>query len=267
MSSTPSLCTPWADAADVCAPCAEMEEATLTPWLDMASSVLFELTGRRWPGLCSETVYPSAEACMAWVRRNGHAYARPRGLPREFPLPGYPVVSITEVLIDGVAVDPARYRVDDQRWLVYMPESTIAERQGWPLTQSVKAAAGEENTWSVEYVFGSLPPSGGTEVAAALGCQLALSCDPDAEGECRLPQRVTSITRQGISMAILDPLTLFQDGLTGLPEVDLWVSAMNRGAKQRTAQIWIPGRASKVRRQASPLATVPPDVLVDGGSP
>lgn len=248
MSSALGVCMPWAVAADVCAPCDGMLEADLTPWLAVASTVLFELTGRRWPGECTETVYPNAEECLRWRLPRGFPYSRGRGFPREFPLPGQPVTEIIEVLIDGVPVDPARYRVDDQRWLVYIPESPTAARQGWPLRQSVKAPHDTEGTWSVEYAYGIGPPPGGAEMAAALGCQLALSCTPDADTECRLPQRVTSITRQGVTMAILDPLTLFQDGLTGLSEVDLWIQAVTRGANRRAAQIWIPGRAARVRR-------------------
>lgn len=241
------VCEPWATAEDVCAPCDELDIDLLTRWMDVASSVLYSLTGYRWSGECSDLVYPTSEECLSWLgmtRRSGLLGRRER---RSIKLPGYPVVEITEVFIDGVALDPDRYRVDDQQFLVYQPESLNSGDQNWPVFNDVRLPPGSVDTWSVEYVFGVAPPPGGKESAAALGCELAKSCSADAE-DCRLPERVTSITRQGVTMAILDPLTLFQDGLTGLPEVDLWVAAMNRGNARRPAQVWVPGQRRKVRR-------------------
>lgn len=244
-----ALCTQWATTADVCAPCDDLDSTLLDAWLEAASVILFGLTGSRWPGECVDTIHPTGAECMAWMgayRPGGYL----RGRPREFRLPGYPVIGIDSVTIDGEVLDPARYRVDDYRWLVYVPESTTATRQGWPNQNDVKLDAGEVGTWSIVYAYGTMPPPGGKEAAAALGCELAKSCT-EGEGECRLPQRVTSITRQGVSMAILDPLTLFQDGLTGLPEVDLWVSAMNLARSRRPSTLIVPGRRVSVRRRGA----------------
>ena len=58
---------------------------------------------------------------------------------------------------------------------------------------------------------------------------------------------MTSITRQGISLAVLDPLTLFVDGLTGLPEVDLWVQSVRLGRARRSASLMVPGRRTMTR--------------------
>lgn len=219
------LCALWAVPDDVCGP-TELDGELLARWLGVASSNLYNLTGRQWPGECTDTWYPAAGDCAPLVRRGVPAK---RTNADRLGLPGYPVVGIEEVVIDGVAVDPARYRVEDYRWLVWVPEDGGA--RSWPRAEG----------WSVTYQFGTGPPPGGRQAAAALGFQLALSCDPDA-GECRLPQRVQSITRQGISMAILDPLTLFPDGMTGLPEVDTWVAAVRLGAARRPGLLWIPGR-------------------------
>lgn len=212
--------------------------------LDVSSLVLYELTGRRWPGECQEVVYPTGRECMDWLA--GRYSPKRRG----FKLPGYPVTSIEEVVIDGETVDPDLYRVDDQRWLIYIPPVpySAGDRQNWPTVNNERLALGSDGTWSIDYFYGNGPPPGGREMAASLGCELAKSCSSDSEGECRLPQRVTSIARQGVSMAILDPLTLFSDGLTGLPEVDMWVAAMNLGVKRRPAALVVPGRRPAVWR-------------------
>ena len=130
-----------------------------------------------------------------------------------------------------------------------MPESDSAERQGWPCCTRLDLADTEEDTWSITYTYGQNPPIGGIRAAAVLACELTLAFQPETVNQCRLPKRVTSITRQGVSMAILDPLTLFADGLTGLSEVDLWVSSVAVGAKRRRASVIVPGQpAHGIRR-------------------
>ncbi len=250
-----ATCSSWATDEDTCPDCAEADVDTLDQWFDVSSLVLYELTGRRWPGECSEVVYPTGEECLSWLG----VHPRKR---RGIRLPGYPVTSVDEVVIDGEFVSPDRYRVDDGRWLIYIPPVPYVsgDRQNWPIRNYEHLALGSVGTWSVEYSFGNRPPPGGREMAVSLGCELAKSCASD--GDCRLPQRVTSITRQGVSMAILDPLTLFSDGLTGLPEVDMWVAAMNLGVKRRPAALVVPGRRRSVSRRGS---TGDLEVILYGG--
>lgn len=226
--------------------------AMLDAGLQVASDVLFQLTGRAWPGVCSATVRPCMDRpAVPWSVRGtgvsgcntlGHCAC---GGLSEILLPGRPIVSVTQVKIDGEVIAAARYRVDDFRSLVYLPESDSAERQGWPCCQRLDLADSETDTWSVAYTFGSAPPVGGVMAAKALGCELALAMSPETVGLCRLPKRITSITRQGVSLAILDPLTLFSDGLTGIPEVDLWVSSIRVGRARRPSGVVVPGRPGR----------------------
>lgn len=242
-----STCEPWATVADVGAPCNtyETDMAALEDALVIASDVLYNLTGRQWPGECETTVRPCGyrrpDSCGCLHSRTCNC-ARPRDLT----LPG-PVVSVEAVKIDGVTLDPARYRVDDHKHLVYLPESDSAERQGWPCCQRLDLPDTEDDTWSVTYVFGGAPPPGGTSAAASLGCQLALAATGNSA--CKLPKRVTSLVRQGTTVAVLDPLTLFKDGMTGLADVDLWVTSVMLGAKRRRASVWRPDLSTKVLRR------------------
>jgi len=262
---TTLACQPWASLVDVCAPCNEMDSTLLEQSLAWASDILYDLTGRQWGGECPDTVWPGTDSCAA----PGYL---PRSRRRGVKLPGYPVVGVDSVTIDGVEVNPARYRVEDRRWLVYLPAAGET-RGGWPSGQASGVVDGQPGTWSVTYRFGLAPPVGGRLAAAALGCQLALSCSPDSEGECRLPQRVTSITRQGISLAVLDPLTLFVDGLTGLPEVDLWVQSVRLGRARRSASLMVPGRRAVARHGTDPYGSLDggypsqPPTGYDGGTP
>lgn len=244
-------CSPWAELGDVCSPCNtyEFDTTVLEQAMQAASDVLYNLTGRRWPGECQETLRPCGYGTSRshWCGCND---SRSCGCARlsQIKLPGYPVTSVQLVKIDGTPVNSARYRLDDHRMLTYLSESDSAERRGWPCCQRLDRADSEDDTWSVTYTFGSAPPVGGVQAAATLACQLALACDPSTVNDCRLPKRVTSITRQGVTLAVLDPLTLFRDGLTGLADVDLWVQSVLRGDKTRRATVHVPGRGQTHRR-------------------
>lgn len=66
----------------------------------------------------------------------------------------------------------------------------------------------------------TLPPS--TEYLIAwLANQLMLQQSGRA---CELPQRVTSVSRQGVSWSFVDPMDFLDKGLTGIGQVDTWVS-------------------------------------------
>lgn len=244
------VCAPWADIADACAPCDEydFDPGAIEDGIAFASEVLFNLTGRRWSGICTTTVRPTACGCTAYSglwRAGGVCGCGCSGVS-EIILPSYPVVDILDVRIDGLPVDAARYRVDDRQRLVFQPDLDDSDgRRGWPCCQRLSRPEGEEGTWSITYSHGQDPPLGGVRAAASLGCQLALSClpadDPHAK-QCRLPKRVTSITRQQVTLAIIDPLSLFKDGLTGLPEVDLWVQSVMLGDQRRRGRASVPGR-------------------------
>lgn len=246
------LCSPWATVDDVCDP-GDIDTELLDTWLDVASSNLFELTGRRWTGECTDTWYPTGADCFERMRTP--IYGRTHA--DRIRLPGYPVVEVEQVVIDGEAVSDERYRIEDSRWLVWIPdEDTPGAVRSWPRVEG----------WYITYVYGTLPPPGGREAAAALGQQLALSCSPTGDGECRLPERVTSITRQGLTMAILDPLTLFSEGRTGLVEVDMWIEAQRLGVARRPAGLVVPGRKPAGHRRDTLPPSVPlADVILYGG--
>ncbi len=82
----------------------------------------------------------------------------------------------------------------------------------------------EPGTWSVTYTRGVPPPPGSAKLVGLLAQEFLAACNG---GKCRLPRRVRSVTRQGVTMDMVDPTDVYATGKTGIPEIDLWLSAVN----------------------------------------
>lgn len=219
-------CVQWIAAEDVAAVCPadSTAEAAYDDAARAASDVLFELSGRQFPGECERTVRPcEAQRCpptdpcgCCWVSR--------------ILLAGYPVIQVSEVLIDGETVDPSGYRLDAHRWLVRMPDAD-GLRVAWPGCQRLDLDDTEPDTFAVTYTWGATVPLLGQQAAAELACQLAAVA---SGGECDLPAGTTKVTRQGITV----DLDKFGAALVGLPLTSLFLATYNpSGLRRRPALV------------------------------
>lgn len=243
-------CTAWLTGDDVaeCCAAASAEVGTATVLLDdaadVASQLLYELSGRRWSGLCSrEGVRPCHSNCGCGVQilSRGHIVnandfwactGRSCGC-RELSrvkLAGY-VREVTQVKIDGVVLDDSIYRVDEHKWL------TRVDGSRWPACAHADLPDTEEGTFSISYTYGKTPPLAGIEAAKQLACQVFMRCSNSGDGaDCQIPDGVVRITRQGITMERAffgrDPKT--GKWYTGLSAVDLFLNTYNpRGLARR----------------------------------
>jgi len=76
----------------------------------------------------------------------------------------------------------------------------------------------------VEYLIKPNLPAGAERVTKKLATEFYKSLQG---GTCALPDRITTVTRQGLSWTILDPQDFLQRGLTGMGPVDQWISGAN----------------------------------------
>jgi hypothetical protein len=138
-------------------------------------------------------------------------------------LPG-PVASIEEVRIDGTALDPINYRVDNHSLLVRL------DGAGWPPCQDMSGdSTADEGTWQVTYLQGVEVPMGGQVAAGLLACELLKAATGDRS--CQLPQRVQTISRQGVTVTMLDSFDDLEKGRTGIWSVDSWVASVTKPLK------------------------------------
>jgi hypothetical protein len=143
-------------------------------------------------------------------------------------LPG-PVGEVTEVLIDGAALDSSLYRVDNGDELIRL------DGEPWPTLQDMLLAPTEAGTFAVTYLKG-VPVDGlGARAAGILACEFGRAL---SGLNCALPTSVTSITRQGVSMTL--EAGAFPGGVTGIREVDVYIERWNPGHLRAPVKIWSP---------------------------
>lgn len=229
----------------------------------VATELVWRLSARRF-GICDITVRPCKRSCnqgvSAWPPPWGTSFVPvlsggqwtnttcggcKSGCScdelQEVVLPG-PVDYVTEVRVDGAVLPATAYQVHDHRLLVR------TDGGEWPSCQDLTAAPDEPGAFAVTYGQGIPVPPGGQYAAGIYACELLASC---TGGTCRLPKRVQTVTRQGVTMAFLDPLDFLDKGLTGIPEVDQWISAVNPDKLRSPSRVYSPDSVP-VRTVTSP---------------
>ena len=262
------LCAPWLDEVTICEPPGATADQ-IARATEVASELMFAASGRKFTGLCTDTVRP----CPPGAGSQWLAYPDALALPaRPLPGPGWynglscgcagdwigcgcqghpavalphtPVVAVTEIMVDGAALpDPVSDHVViiDSKWLLRR------DSQPWPCCQNLAEPATEPGTWSITYTYGTAVPAAGVLAAEVLACELLLGWTSDPG--CRLPKRLTNITREGITATFLDSFQFLNDGRFGIYEIDTFLAAVNPDGLQRSARIIDPyKRASRPRR-------------------
>lgn len=202
----------------------------------MATGLLWNWTGRVF-GLCDLTVRP----CRTKVTRQG--YTGTGWYPLRFNggwltlgcgvcgdrcaceytesvrLP-YPTESVEEVRENGQVLSPSSYSLEEGRFLVR------TDGGKWPARQNLNEPPGSPRTWEVDLRYGIEVPEGGQVAAGLLAVEVvkALTSDPT----CSLPQRIQSVTRQGVTIAVMDDFESLADGKTGIWLVDSWMASVNK---------------------------------------
>lgn len=236
----------WQISMDDCPDWGSYEDQVKASALEFASLTLWAATGRRF-GLCDVTVRPygigsmGCPGAIGWIAddlsrwvpyelsngvfRSNASWPAPRC---EVWLPGR-VDSVTEVWQDGVLVDPSAYRVDDWSWLVRTDGGC------WPTSVDM---GDDTNVFQVRYMQGTPVPGPLLDAAATLACEWAKGRVGDKT--CRLPTRVTSISRQGVSMTALDTDSLTKRNFTGITEVDQVIFALNPKGLEAASRVYSP---------------------------
>jgi hypothetical protein len=243
------LCSAWATPDDVPETYrGNVSDAQWIMWLMFASETMFRLSGQQWSGGgCTYTaelrgappepgsgawpyyrtwgLSPSGPAYWWWNSFLGFAwfpqFAGPVSSVYAIKLPHDEITEVTAVLINGEPF--SSWQLVRGSWL----ERTDGDRWGK-----------STDTTLVTYGYGVAAPAGGVNAVVQLAVEIMKWQTQD--NSCRLPKRVTSITRQGVSLAVIDPMRFLDKGRTGVYEIDLWLAAVNPQGRQRRGRVWSP---------------------------
>lgn len=204
---------------------------------------LCEVTARPCGRRCSDnagfTYWPVLTGAGEWINITCGCADQACGCcsVSDIPLEG-PVDSIVEVLIDGVVVAPAAYRLDNGYRL------TKVSGDPWPMCQDLSKPGTEVGTFQIRYMRGVPVPVAGQYALAALAAELKLAC---LDEDCRLPARVREISRQGVTMQLVNDVDFLKSGLYGLPEVDMWLMSVNPNGQRSQSAVWSPDLQPRMR--------------------
>lgn len=245
-----------------CDPLSTAAMAVTGDAVTMATEVLWQLSGQRF-GLCEVTLRPCREECSDgygtlddWWSGIGMSPFLSGGGPRPWWSDGVwfnvcggctggcsctsleqallpaPTREVVDVRLDGIVMDPSRYRVDENRRLVRTDGGV------WPMCQDMSKSDDQPGTWSVTITVGEDVPVLGRRAVADLAAEFAKDC---AGEECQVPYDVTALVRQGVSLNFGNPNSERVDPLVrmlGLRIVRLFLATYNPNRLQRRGKAY-----------------------------
>lgn len=237
---------------------------------ETASQLLWAMSGRKFSGVTTVT-----ERYTCVLRRNRM---------------GESTKTTEAVLFGGIVynIPSGEFDFDEQSSLSVdgiSPESRIKLRGG-PVTKviAVRSRTGEildpsyyylvdhstiqisaGAAWTpcnteVTYQYGAAPPTSGKMAARTLAIEFAKLWSDDET--CALPQRVTSISRQGVNYTILDQQDFIAELRTGLYNVDLFLKSTNPDGARRRSRVFSVD-TPKARRYTPKPAVFTANALTD----
>lgn len=212
--------------------------------VQVASNLLWAMSGRKYTGVTTVTerytctlrnnrMGPSDRTNSA-VLFGGDVYNIPSGDYDEYSelvadglspdarikLRGRPVTKVHTLRNKtGTILDPSSYYLVDH--------STLHIRAGTPWTPC---------NVEITYSYGIPVPVAGKMAARKLAIEFARLWGGDES--CELPQRVTSVSRQGVSYTILDNQEFIDELRTGVYEIDLFLKTVNPDNARRKAKVF-----------------------------
>jgi hypothetical protein len=237
--------------------------------VDMATDYLWNWTDRMF-GICEVSVRPCRGNCAGANRLFGSTWSSGKLLPTliggswynlgcgtcgtddcscpamsSLKLPG-PVSSIVEVRQDGLLVPATSYRVDNGYYLVRL------DGWAWPTCQNMTMdPATDPETFEVTYLRGVEVPAGGKAAATKLACEFAKSIATPSK--CALPERIKTITRDGVAVTLMDDFKDLESYKTGIWLIDSWVSSVMKPVRASSVRsVDIPHPRFRTRHNGSP---------------
>jgi hypothetical protein len=223
-----------------------------------ASNLLWSLSGRKYSGVTTVT---ERYICASRTYRYGVAkstYSAELIGGKIFNIPSATFDYFEDMTTDGLS-PAARLRL---RARPVINVQAIRNRSGQIIDpslyylvdhstiQSVRGAPWTPCDVEVTYSYGVEPPVFGKQAARILAIEFVKLWSGE---DCALPQRVTSVSRQGVSYTILDSQDFIDDLRTGIYSIDLFLKSVNPDRARARARVFSPDVARARRYTPKPL--------------
>ena len=227
------MATLWISASDTIDPTGPYTESAV----QTASFILYKLSAEKYTGIQTVTeVYTTdmvlPNTSVPYVV-SGEMYNLPRNMDgmRNLRLKHSPVRSVSSVNYLGRELDPTEYSLRNNSYLVR--------------THSLPWVLNPLQELSVTYSYGTPPPATGKRAAIRLANEFILADMGSAQ--CALPERISSVSRQGVSYTVMDPQEFISNGKVGIYEIDLFLASVNPVKAQKRPKVFIAGSARAER--------------------
>jgi hypothetical protein len=107
-----------------------------------------------------------------------------------------------------------------------------------PLWRTNGVCGPEQTVYRVTYRMASTITRGARQALLDYARQVWLALV--GSDECALPDRTTSVTREGVGIELLTPQDYLDRGRTGLPQVDEWLAQVNPKRALRPSGVYTP---------------------------
>lgn len=207
--------------------------------VDASQSILWAMSGRRF-GVCEQTEsysMPCTSQCyVPWADEFGPGVEYQLGYSSRrkccaITLASKPVRAITQVKVNGEVLDPSEYYLG--RGVLYRLGTC------WPCDDECEFPPIE-----VTYKYGIDVPVLGELAMGELACELLAGWDGM---DCRLPSNAISVTRQGVTVDLASPETLFAQNRLGLPICDQFIFTNNPDRLRSHSTIHSPDVPRRIR--------------------
>lgn len=233
-----------------------------------ASYLMWAMSGRKFTGTTTVT---ERYVCAKRAYRMGPSSKNYYGVLIAGEVYNIPITDFqeyAELVSDGLSPESRiklRGRPVTKIHSVRTRDGRILEESSYYLVDhsTIQAAAGVPWTpcnVEITYTYGAEPPMAGKMAARTLAIEFAKLWAGD--DDCALPQRITSISRQGVSYTLLDSQDFIDEVRTGLYAVDLFLKTVNPDKAKARAKVFSPDQP-RARRYTPKNPPLTANVLMD----
>lgn len=228
-------CAPYVTPEELISRCSAatgvpVDDEELLEAIEDASTVVYYLTGRQFGGTCQATVRPGCYAgCTCGCSIN------------QINLGHWPVTELISVRSEGELLTGTditdTFHVNNWRFIARNDGDRIMSGNQWAVGGSAEDSVDEGHVFEVTFNYGMTAPSLIKRATRALACEW-MNQVGGGTGPCKLPERVTTVTRSGITLDVASAVDMLQNGRTGIYQVDLAIQTFNPSKLQSPSFVW-----------------------------